>query len=255
VTRPGDGDAVRGVVLDVEGTTTPVSFVYGVLFPYARARLREFLTAHGEDALVRDALALLATEWIGEPAASNGAPRWMTAATWATRSSPPGTIAELDAITSYLERLMDLDRKSTGLKIIQGEIWRGGFESGALRGEVYPDVKPALGRWRAAHRVVSIYSSGSATAQRLLFGHSTAGDLTPLIDRHFDTSVGAKRSPESYLAIARALKIPAGALLFISDVDAELVAARTAGLATRLCVRGDRAPATSSPIVHSFDEL
>lgn len=150
---------------------------------------------------------------------------------------------------------MDRDRKSTGLKIIQGEIWRGGFESGALRGEVYRDVKPALERWRAENLVISIYSSGSATAQRLLFGHSTAGDLTPLIARHFDTTVGPKRSAESYAMIARTLEIPTNALLFVSDVDAELVAARAAGMDTRLCVRSTDAPATTSPIIRSFDEL
>jgi enolase-phosphatase E1 len=116
-------------------------------------------------------------------------------------------------------------------------------------------VKPALERWRAENLVISIYSSGSATAQRLLFGHSTAGDLTPLIARHFDTTVGPKRSAESYSMIARALGIPTNALLFVSDVDAELVAARAAGMDTRLCVRSADAPATTSPIIRSFDEL
>jgi enolase-phosphatase E1 len=242
VTLPADSDAVRGVVLDVEGTTTPVSFVFDVLFPYARARIREFLAAHAGDPVVRDALRLVAAEWRGDAASDPSAPR----------TSPESDFA---ATSRYLEWLMDRDRKSTGLKIIQGEIWRGGFESGALVGAVYPDVKPALERWRAAGRAIAIYSSGSATAQRLLFGHSAAGDLTPLIDHHFDTTVGAKRSPDSYTAIARALSIPAGALLFVSDVDAELVAARTAGMAARLCVRGDQAPPTSAPIVHSLDEL
>ena len=241
MTPTAGGDAVRGVVLDVEGTTTPASFVYGVLFPYARARLREFLAVRAEDPAARNALRLLAAEWTAD--ASD--PR-------APRTSPD---TDLAAASHYVEWLMDRDRKSTGLKIIQGEIWRGGFESGALVGEVYLDVKPALERWRAAGRTVAIYSSGSATAQRLLFGHSTSGDLTPLIDRHFDTTVGAKQSPDSYAAIARALNIPADALLFVSDIDAELVAADTAGMSTRLCVRGADAPPTSAPIVHSFDEL
>jgi enolase-phosphatase E1 len=241
VTPPAGGDAVRGVVLDIEGTTTPVSFVYDVLFPYARARLREFLAVHAGDQVVRNALRLLAAEWSSD-ASDRKAPR----------ASPDSDLA---AASHYLEWLMDRDRKSTGLKIIQGEIWRGGFESGALVGEVYPDVKPALERWRAAGRRVAIYSSGSTTAQRLLFSHSTVGDLTPLFDHYFDTTTGPKRSPDSYAAIARTLDIPASDLLFISDVDAELVAAQTAGMSTRLCVRGAEAPPTSSPIVHSFDEL
>jgi enolase-phosphatase E1 len=242
VTPPADGDAVRGVVLDIEGTTTPASFVYDVLFPYARARLREFLAVHAEAPVVRNALRFLAAEWPRDAASDRKAPRL----------SPDSDLA---AASHYLEWLMDRDRKSTGLKIIQGEIWRGGFESGVLVGEVYPDVKPALERWRAAGRAIAIYSSGSVTAQQLLFGHSTAGDLTPLIDHYFDTTVGPKRSPDSYAAIARTLDIPASELLFVSDVDAELVAAQTAGMPTRLCVRGAIAPPASAPIVHSFDEL
>lgn len=252
------GDAVRGVVLDVEGTTTPVSFVYDVLFPYARTRLRTFLQAHGEDDSVREAIRLLADEWAGDAEAKLQIPREACPEERErrrARDDSGGARDGLGAIGDYLEWLMDRDRKSTGLKIIQGEIWRGGFESGALRGDVYPDVPPALERWRAANRVTAIYSSGSATAQRLLFGHSTAGDLTPLIARHFDTTVGPKRSPESYSMIARAMEIPANALLFVSDVDAELVAARAAGMDTRLCVRSGNAPATTSPIIHSFDEL
>ena len=268
MTLAGGDDAVRGVVLDVEGTTTPMSFVYDVLFPYARARLRDFFRVRAGDAVVQDAIARLATEWTVDLAADGSVPPWPDAPAWAAceRESSPArsgvatspartTHADIVAMSDYVEWLMDRDQKSTGLKIVQGEIWRGGFESGALLGEVYPDVKPALERWRAAGRIVAIYSSGSATAQRLLFGHSTAGDLTPLIDRHFDTTVGPKRSAESYTAIARALNLPPAALLFVSDVDAELVAARAAGLDTRLCVRSGDAPPSTSPVIRSFDEL
>ncbi len=236
--RPADDiGAVRGVVLDIEGTTTPVSFVYDVLFPYARERLGEFLSAHANDAVVRDALRRLESEWLADTEGS---------------AVPP---FDLVSAKHYLEWLMDRDRKSTALKVIQGEIWRGGFETGVLRGDVYPDVKPALERWRAAGRTIAIYSSGSSAAQRLLFRHSTRGDLTPLLDAYFDTTVGPKRSTESYVAIASGLQLRANELLFISDVDAELVAAGAAGLHTRLCVRGDTSPATSSRIIRSFDEL
>jgi len=247
VTATSDS-TVRAVVLDIEGTTTPVSFVYDVLFPYARARLREFLRAHAAAAEVRRAIGLLAEEWASDSEAKVQIPRF------ARDDEDVARDAKEDDSVAYLEWLMDRDRKSTGLKIIQGEIWRGGFESGALRGEVYRDVRPALERWRSAGRRIAIYSSGSATAQRLLFGHSTAGDLTPLIDRYFDTTVGPKRSAESYSAIARALELPAESLLFISDVEAELLAARSAGLATLLCVRSGDAPPTSSRVIRSFDE-
>lgn len=258
---PADSGAVRGVVLDVEGTTTPVSFVYDVLFPYARARLREFLAAHRDEAVVRDALVMLATEWAAErdPARPSRhpeqSPRHPEHPPRHPERSEGSEIPDLIAAGDYLEWLMDRDRKSTALKIIQGEVWRGGFEDGALIGQMYPDVKPALERWRAEGRVVAIYSSGSASAQQLLFGHSSSGDLTPLIGWHFDTTIGHKREPASYRAIARTLAVPPASLLFISDVDAELVAARTAGLETRLCVRAGNAPPSASPVVRSFDEL
>ena len=249
--RPSDDlGAVRGVVLDIEGTTTPVSFVYDVLFPYARERLRAFLPAHEGDAAIRDAFQLLAAEWEGDAEAKLQIPRFAR-----DDSSGARDDHDLEAIGDYLEWLMDRDRKSTGLKIIQGEIWRGGFESGVLRGPMYPDVKPALERWRESGRVVAIYSSGSAASQRLLFGHSTAGDLTPLIAHHFDTTIGAKRSCESYAAIARAMDILPNALLFVSDVDAELVAARAAGMDTRLCVRSGDAPSSQSLAIRTFDDL
>lgn len=241
---PAENDgAVRGVVLDVEGTTTPVSFVYDVLFPYARARLRAFLQANAGDAEVQGAIRRLAAEWSDDVGSDSTVPPWS------------GDGSDLGSLSRYLEWLMDRDRKSTGLKIVQGEIWRDGFENGTLCGEVYPDVKPALERWRADNRTVAIYSSGSAAAQRLLFGHSTAGDLMPLIDRNFDTTTGPKRSAESYVVIARELALPAAALLFVSDVEAELDAAREAGFATRLCVRSGDAPRSSSPVVRTFDEL
>lgn len=235
-----DTDAVRGVVLDIEGTTTPVSFVYEILFPYARERLGEFLSLHRNDAVVREALARLAPEWSVDAEAHR---------------EPLREPTDLESAEHYLKWLMDRDRKSTALKVIQGEIWRGGFESGVLRGDVYADVQPALERWRTAGRTIAIYSSGSAAAQRLLFGHSSRGDLTPLIDAYFDTKIGAKRSTDSYSAIARALELPANDLLFVSDVEAELVAARAARFQTRLCVRGDAAPPTTSRIIHTFDEL
>jgi enolase-phosphatase E1 len=263
VSTADDMRAVRGVVLDIEGTTTPVSFVYEVLFPYARERLGDFLSACQADAVVNQALTLLASERLEDAEADADAGRLERPL--GHREDPPGhperregsapLSFDLASAKRYLEWLMDRDRKSTALKIIQGEIWRGGFESGALRGDVYPDVEPALERWRRAGRTIAIYSSGSVAAQRLLFGHSTSGDLTPLIDAYFDTTVGSKRSTESYSAIAQALKLSAPELVFISDVEAELVAARDAGFQTRLCVRGEATPASTSKVIRSFDEL
>jgi len=250
---PGAGDARRSfltaatpevVLLDVEGTTTPVSFVYDVLFPLAQRRLGAFLDELGHDA---DAKALegVAGDVLAEREreADPGAPTW--------REEAPRASAE-----AYLLWLMERDRKSTALKAVQGRIWERAFLTGELRGQVYPDVRPALERWTRAGRRVAIFSSGSILAQRLLFRHSTAGDLTPLLTGHFDTTTGPKREPDSYARIARALAAPPARLLFVSDVEAELDAARSGGLATALCVREGPLPADSRhPAIRDLSAL
>jgi enolase-phosphatase E1 len=151
---------------------------------------------------------------------------------------------------------MDQDRKLTALKSLQGRIWAEGYAEGQLRGQVYDDVPPALARWTGAGRRVAIFSSGSVLAQKLIFGHSDHGDLTPLLSAYFDTTTGPKREAESYRRIAAALGAPAAAGLFVSDVVEELDAAREAGLATALAVRTPPGPAGHGhPQVISFDEL
>jgi enolase-phosphatase E1 len=151
---------------------------------------------------------------------------------------------------------MDRDRKSTALKSLQGGIWKGGYRSGALKSHVYPDVRPALERWRAQRRSVAIFSSGSVLAQRLLFENTQVGDLTPLIHGYFDTTTGAKGAADSYRRIAEALRVAPAAVLFVSDVPAELDAARSAGMDTALCVReGGAPPATDHPVRRTFDEI
>jgi enolase-phosphatase E1 len=207
---------VRGVVLDVEGTTTPVSFVYDVLFPYARSHLRDFIRDYVES-----------------------------------------DEARVDALATRMESLMDADSKDPALKRLQGQIWERGYRDGTLHGEVFPDVAPALKRWRAAGLGIAIYSSGSVLAQKLLFGSTASGDLTRFIDHFFDTAVGPKRSAESYQEIARAMRHPCADLLFVSDVVAELRAARAAAMRTALSARPGNAPQQpdEAPVVHSFDEI
>lgn len=204
-------------LLDIEGTTTPIDFVRRTLFPYARKRLAAYVAAH---------------------------------------PSPDDLEAERQAegfagdSLSYLNWLMDQDRKSPALKRIQGEIWEEGYRSGVLKGEVYPDVVPAIRRWREAGARVYIYSSGSVLAQKLLFGFSTEGDLTPLLDGYFDTGIGPKREAESYRKIISEippLQVPFGEgvrgggpedILFLSDIEPEVAAAREAGMGAALVVRG-----------------
>ena len=151
---------------------------------------------------------------------------------------------------------MDRDRKSTGLKSLQGKIWEAGYRSGELRGEVYEDVPRAFARWKEQQRIIAIFSSGSVLAQRLLFAHSTAGDLTGYLQAYFDTTTGAKQEAESHRRIAEALQSQPPEILFLSDVVAELDAARLAGMQTALCVRAELSPpAGAHPVIHAFDEV
>jgi enolase-phosphatase E1 len=152
---------------------------------------------------------------------------------------------------------MDQDRKSTGLKSLQGKIWEEGYRVGELRSEVYPDVLPALERWRRNGVDIAIFSSGSVQAQRSLFHHTAAGDLTRFIRAYFDTTTGPKTAPESYARIAASLERSPTGVLFLSDVAAELDAASEAGMRTGLCVRepGSAPSSSAHSIVRTFDQI
>jgi enolase-phosphatase E1 len=248
---------IRVLLLDIEGTTTPVEFVYQVLFPYARAHAAEYLARNQDSAACREAVALLRQE-------HEGVVR-LTASAGATGGKKPDTAYATDAaqvssaqVLEYVFSLMDRDTKSPGLKALQGLIWQDGYKSGELRGQVYPDVGPAFGRWRARGLDLYIYSSGSVLAQQLLFASTEAGDLTRFLKGHFDTAVGPKISPDSYRVIAERIQIPPPKILFVSDVLSELDAARTIGMRTAFCVRGggDAPPkADPHPVIRSFDEI
>jgi enolase-phosphatase E1 len=249
-------------LLDIEGTVAPISFVTEKLFPYARAHVERFLSESLEspigsqeatrrssrDGVIAD-VKLLLEENAAD--AESGAPN-ITRAVKELLSNELGPLPSsekvivgwglvLPFLVEYFYWLMDRDRKSTALKSLQGKIWKTGFESGELKAALFPDVPPALERWAAQARV-AIYSSGSVEAQKLLFSHTTAGDLTPLISGYFDTRTGAKTSSASYSAIAVAMGIAAGEVLFFSDVVRELDSAREAGCGTRLVIRPGNAP-------------
>jgi enolase-phosphatase E1 len=235
----------RGPVLvDIEGTTTPVAFVYDVLFPYARRNVRAFLERRGDEPVVRADLEALRREHAAERPDGERPP------TWGESDEP------LEAATAYVSWLMERDRKSTALKALQGRIWEEGFRSGELRSEVYDDVPAAFRRWHARGQGPWIFSSGSMLAQRLLFAHTRAGDLTPLIRGYFDTTTGAKKDAATYGRIATLIGAPASTVLFVSDTPAELDAARAADLQTAWCVReGEPAHPTPHRMVRSFDAL
>lgn len=226
--------ATRAVLTDIEGTTTSISFVYDVLFPYAAARLDEYCSQPDPGSELAEALALLQREHAEEP------------------DLPPfGNGAD------YARRLMAEDRKSTGLKLLQGVIWEEGYRTGELRSHVFPDVPPALAAWQAAGLRLRIFSSGSVRAQKLLFAHTEAGDLTPLFEGFHDTTTGPKKEAASYAAIAEAYGLPAGEILFLSDVREELDAAAGAGMRTGMLVRPGNRPAEpgAHPVYRDFGEI
>jgi enolase-phosphatase E1 len=228
---------IQAVLLDIEGTTTPVSFVYDILFPFARRALPAFVRERLDAPELREPLRLLHDEWLRDVANGQVPPPWDESDDGGAEDRAAARERYAASIVAYAEWLMDHDRKATGLKALQGLITKHGYQDGRLHGEVYADVPVAFARWRNAGVRIAIFSSGSALAQRMLFQTATAGDLTPSIEAFFDTTVGPKREAESYRRIAAALACPVERVLFISDVAAELVAAREAGCAVLLCVR------------------
>jgi len=199
------------ILTDIEGTTSSISFVRDVLFPYARDALPDFVREHGHDPRVR--------HWLDVVAVENGG------------------LCQDAMIAETLQGWIDQDRKHTALKALQGLIWEAGYREGDFTAPLYPDVAPALRAWHAAGHGLAVYSSGSVPAQKLLFSHTDAGDLVPLFRDFFDTEIGHKRDADSYRLIADRLDRSPGDILFLSDVVAELDAAREAGMRTVLLDR------------------
>jgi enolase-phosphatase E1 len=202
---------IEAIVTDIEGTTTSVSFVYDVLFPYARKHMSSFISKHRNDQRVISQLALINKETGKE-------------------------LDELQAIQQLLQ-WMDEDRKISPLKTIQGLIWEDGYNNGNFTGHIYNDVPPVLKQWRDLNISLYVYSSGSVAAQKLLFSHTEFGDLTPYFTDFFDTEIGNKKEPLSYSRITETLAVEPNKILFISDITDELAAAEAAGIKTILIDR------------------
>jgi len=221
-------EAPRAVLIDIEGTVGSIRFVKDVLFPYARRRLRAFVLENAGRSEVAEQLAAVAAD--------------------------AGGNADLGALADQLERWSDEDRKATPLKALQGMIWASGYASGELTAHLYEDAVRALRRWSGRGLPVHVYSSGSIAAQRLYFKHTSSGDLSALLAGYFDTTTGPKQDAPSYRRIADAIGVPPAELIFFSDAEAELVAARAAGLRAVEVLR-DGQPRWSGPSIQSFDEL
>ncbi|VVQ05929.1 Enolase-phosphatase E1 [Pseudomonas fluorescens] len=198
---------IKAILTDIEGTTSAVSFVFDVLFPYAAQHLPTFVRQNAERADVAEQLD-------------------------AVRGDSNEPDADIERVIAILLGWIAEDRKATPLKALQGMVWEQGYQAGQLKGHVYPDAVEALKDWHQAGYQLFVYSSGSIQAQRLIFGCSEAGDLTPLFSGYFDTTSGPKREAQSYANIAQAIRLDASEILFLSDIVEELDAARTAGMAT-----------------------
>jgi enolase-phosphatase E1 len=234
---------IRVILLDIEGTTTPIDFVTKVLFPYASRKLESFLRQNFQNARVQASIEELRAQRQEDAKRGLQPPGW----------SEEGREAEIQSASAYGQWLIKRDSKCTALKSLQGMIWQAGYASGELRGQVYPDVPRAFERWRRQKREIAIYSSGSVLAQRLIFQTTPFGDLTGFIRDYFDTHIGAKQDPASYKKIADLLGHGPGTVLFISDVVKEVEAARTSGMRSVLC---DRSAVAAGPgAIQSFDEI
>jgi enolase-phosphatase E1 len=238
---------IRAILLDIEGTITPISFVHDVLFPYARAHMKNYLALHFDSPATTADLALLREEHALDVQQGEQPPPLVAA----SRADA------LDSFARYIFWLMDRDRKSSGLKSLQGKIWEDGYMNLSLIATLFPDVLPAIEKARQAGLQIAIFSSGSILAQRLLMAHTNAGDVSPLIDRYFDTTTGPKTAIESYRQITSTIDLEPAEVLFISDVVAELDAAGATGMSTLLCVRPGNQPQPPGrhDIIHSFAAL
>ncbi len=215
---------IRAIVTDIEGTTSSISFVKDVLFPYAWKEIPAFVRENEKQVvgLLDDVRAI--------------------------EKNPE---LSTDEVIATLQRWIDEDQKITPLKALQGMIWQAGYAAGDFKGHIYDDALEALQRWHAAGIKLYVYSSGSVPAQKLLFAHTPKGNLTPLFSGYFDTSTGPKLEAESYRKIARQINAPVNTILFLSDNPQEISAATEAGMETILVDRENNSPNS----VKNFDQI
>lgn len=222
---------IRAILTDIEGTTTSLSFVKDVLFPYADQHMQAFVTGHRQDGQVAKLVDDVRYE-VGKP-----------------------TLSLADVIAQLRQWIAE-DKKITPLKAMQGLMWEEGYRKGDFTGHVYEDAVRNLQRWYEDGLQLYVYSSGSVYAQKLLFGYSDAGDLTPLFSDYFDTKIGHKREVEAYRRIVETIGMPADEILFLSDIREELDAAQQAGLKTCCLVRENQpVDGLKHPWVRDFDGI
>lgn len=221
---------IRVILTDIEGTTSSISFVHDVLFPFAAEHLPGFVTENRGDPAVAEQLDAVA--------AASGVDR-----------------QDVEGLVEVLQQWIREDRKETSLKALQGMVWEQGYQQGELKGHIYPDAADYLQRWHDRGLRLFVYSSGSVKAQKLIFGFTTEGDFTPFFSGYFDTRIGGKKEADSYRNILKELGVEPETVLFLSDVEAELEAAEAAGMKTAWLVREGELPDTGRFVARDFSEV
>jgi enolase-phosphatase E1 len=224
---------IKYILTDIEGTTSSISFVHEVLFPYSQKHLSLFIDENKNKPEVLNALTDVKKTVLEET---------------------QHEIDDEEAVFTLMDWIIK-DRKHKALKDLQGMIWEAGYKAKAFKGHVYNDVKPALNKWKSQGIKLGVYSSGSVAAQKLLFGYSEAGDLTSFFSDYFDTNVGQKREISSYQNIKKALKLQGADILFLSDIKEELDAAKMAGFKTIQLDRLKKLSKQGHEIVNSFSQI
>lgn len=246
---------VTVILLDIEGTTTPIAFVKDILFPYIKENVKEYLQTHWEEEECQQDVNLLRKQAEDDSHLDGAVP--IPAASGNGADDLQQTI---QAVVDNVCWQMSLDRKTTALKQLQGHMWKAAFTAGRMKAEFFEDVVPAVRKWREAGMKVYIYSSGSVEAQKLLFGHSTEGNILELVDGHFDTKIGHKVESESYRKIANSIGCSTNNILFLTDVTLEASAAEEAAVHVAVVVRPGNAGLTDDEkayysLISSFSEL
>ncbi|XP_037752686.1 enolase-phosphatase E1 isoform X1 [Chelonia mydas] len=246
---------VAVILLDIEGTTTPITYVKDTLFPYIRDNVKEYLRMHWEEEECQQDISLLRKQAEEDSNLDGFVPIPLE-----TGNGEHEVEQVIQAVVDNVHWQMSLDRKTTALKQLQGHMWRAAYTTGHMKGEFFQDVVPAIRKWREAGMKVYIYSSGSVEAQKLLFGYSTEGDILELFDGHFDTKIGHKVESESYRRIASSIGCSTNNVLFLTDVTREANAAEEADMHVAVVVRPGNAGLTDDEksyysLITSFNEL
>ena len=223
---------VKAVLTDIEGTTSSISFVKDVLFPYAERKIPAFLR---QESNRKEAINILKDI-----------------------EEIEGRELSLEEVIGLLLRWIKEDKKITPLKELQGLVWEEGYKKGELMGHIYEDAYEKLKEWHEKGIPIYVYSSGSVKAQKLLFSNTPYGDLTYLFSGYFDTNIGNKKDKDSYLKIARSVGLEPEDVLFLSDNPQEIEAAAAAGMQViRFAREGENEPIPDFhyPQVRSFKEI